>query len=83
METVLYEALHQSINQSKHSSQKLKDADGGHNRNCSWRIYLFGDYLQIVKALRTKKAGVVSAFMFVILCNGIGLWTVYGVIKQD
>ncbi|CAH8283065.1 MtN3 and saliva related transmembrane protein [Mariniflexile fucanivorans] len=38
---------------------------------------------QIIKAIKTKKVKDVSPLMFVILCIGVGLWTVYGVIKWD
>ncbi|RCW91338.1 SemiSWEET family sugar transporter [Winogradskyella arenosi] len=38
---------------------------------------------QIIKALRTKKVKDVSPLMFVILCLGVGLWTVYGILKSD
>ena len=38
---------------------------------------------QIVKALKTKKVNDVSPFMFIILCIGVGLWTVYGIMKND
>jgi len=38
---------------------------------------------QIIKALRTKKVKDVSPLMFVILCLGVGLWTVYGILKCD
>lgn len=38
---------------------------------------------QIIKAIKTGKVEGVSAYMFVILCLGVGLWTVYGVMKMD
>jgi len=38
---------------------------------------------QIVKAIKTRRVEDVSIFMFAILCLGVGLWTVYGVIKED
>lgn len=38
---------------------------------------------QIIKAIQTKKVGDVSPFMFIILCLGVGLWTVYGIMKND
>lgn len=38
---------------------------------------------QIIKALKTQKVRDVSPYMFIILCIGVGLWTVYGVIKMD
>ncbi|WP_452223487.1 SemiSWEET family sugar transporter [Lacinutrix chionoecetis] len=38
---------------------------------------------QIIKAVKTKKVEDVSTFMFVILCLGVGLWTVYGIMKKD
>jgi len=38
---------------------------------------------QIVKAIKTRRVEDVSIFMFAILCLGVGLWTVYGVIKDD
>lgn len=38
---------------------------------------------QIIKAVRTKKAGDVSPLMYITLCLGVGLWTYYGVLKSD
>ncbi|WP_179008551.1 SemiSWEET family sugar transporter [Winogradskyella forsetii] len=38
---------------------------------------------QIYKAITTKKVKDVSPYMFVILCVGVGLWTVYGILKND
>lgn len=38
---------------------------------------------QIYKAIKTKKVKDVSPFMFVILCLGVGLWTIYGILKND
>lgn len=38
---------------------------------------------QIIKALRTRKVRDVSPYMFIILCVGVGLWTVYGFRKMD
>ena len=38
---------------------------------------------QIIKALRTKKVEDVSPWMFVTLCLGVGLWTIYGFLKSD
>ena len=38
---------------------------------------------QIIKALKTKKVKDVSPFMYIILCIGVGLWTIYGFIKND
>ena len=38
---------------------------------------------QIHKAITTKKIEDVSVSMFVILCIGVGLWTVYGILKMD
>lgn len=38
---------------------------------------------QIIKAVRTKKVKDVSPLMFVVLCIGVGLWTVYGILKMD
>ena len=38
---------------------------------------------QIHKAMTTKKIDDVSPAMFVILCLGVGLWTVYGILKMD
>ncbi|MEO8774414.1 MAG: SemiSWEET transporter [Gelidibacter sp.] len=38
---------------------------------------------QIIKALKTRKVRDVSPYMFIILCIGVGLWTVYGIIKMD
>lgn len=37
---------------------------------------------QIIKALKTKKIRDVSPYMFIILCIGVGLWTIYGVLKK-
>jgi len=38
---------------------------------------------QIVKAIQTRKVKDVSPFMFIILCLGVGLWTIYGILKKD
>ncbi|MGY8914212.1 MAG: SemiSWEET family sugar transporter [Flavobacteriales bacterium] len=38
---------------------------------------------QIIKAWKSKKVDDVSWGMFVVLIIGVGLWTVYGVIKMD
>ena len=38
---------------------------------------------QIIKAVRTKKVSDVSPLMFIVLCIGVGLWTVYGILKMD
>lgn len=38
---------------------------------------------QIFKAIKTKKVADVSPLMFITLCLGVGLWTVYGFIKND
>jgi len=38
---------------------------------------------QIIKAIKSKKVDDVSPYMFVILCVGVGLWTVYGIMKVD
>ena len=38
---------------------------------------------QIFKAIKTRKVDDVSPFMFMILCLGVGLWTIYGVMKND
>lgn len=38
---------------------------------------------QIIKAVKTKKVKDVSPLMFIVLCVGVGLWTVYGILKMD
>lgn len=38
---------------------------------------------QIVKAIKTQRVADVSPIMFIILCIGVGLWTVYGIMKVD
>ncbi|RXJ44363.1 SemiSWEET family sugar transporter [Gelidibacter gilvus] len=38
---------------------------------------------QIIKALKTQEVKDISPYMFIILCIGVGLWTVYGFIKSD
>lgn len=38
---------------------------------------------QIIKSWKTKKIADVSPFMFSILVLGVGLWTVYGILKND
>ena len=38
---------------------------------------------QIYKAIKTREVKDVSLSMFIILCIGVGLWTVYGFLKND
>ncbi len=38
---------------------------------------------QIIKAIKTKKVKDVSPYMFMILCLGVGLWTIYGIMIND
>lgn len=38
---------------------------------------------QIIKAIKTREVEDVSPYMFIILCCGVGLWTVYGILKED
>ncbi|WP_299392115.1 SemiSWEET transporter [uncultured Gelidibacter sp.] len=38
---------------------------------------------QIIKAIKTREVEDVSPYMYIILCGGVGLWTVYGVFKMD
>lgn len=38
---------------------------------------------QIIKSWRTKKVMDVSPIMFSILIIGVGLWVVYGILKND
>lgn len=38
---------------------------------------------QIVKILKEKKADDVSPMMLAILMAGLGLWTAYGILKED
>ncbi|PHR10357.1 MAG: hypothetical protein COA40_12355 [Aequorivita sp.] len=38
---------------------------------------------QLMKSWKTKKVMDISPFMFVLLLRGIGLWVVYGIIKND
>lgn len=38
---------------------------------------------QIFKAVKTRNVEDVSPYMFVILCIGVGLWLVYGILKTD
>lgn len=38
---------------------------------------------QIIKAIKTRAVEDVSPYMYIILCCGVGLWTVYGVLKMD
>ena len=38
---------------------------------------------QIIKAFKTKSVGDVSVWMFYSLLIGVGLWTMYGIIKVD
>lgn len=38
---------------------------------------------QIYKALKTDKVKDISPFFFSILLIGVGLWTVYGILKTD
>lgn len=38
---------------------------------------------QIYRTIKTRRVSGVSPFMFIILCLGVGLWTVYGFLKHD
>ncbi len=38
---------------------------------------------QLVKALRTRKVEGISPYMFMVLIVGLGMWTVYGILKED
>ena len=38
---------------------------------------------QIIKAFKTKSVGDVSVWMFYSLLIGVGLWTMYGIVKVD
>ncbi|MCZ4319764.1 SemiSWEET transporter [Aequorivita viscosa] len=38
---------------------------------------------QIIKSWKTKKIADISPVMFTILILGVGLWTVYGILKND
>jgi MtN3 and saliva related transmembrane protein len=38
---------------------------------------------QLVKIIKEKKADDVSKLMFLVLSAGVGLWTIYGFIKND
>jgi MtN3 and saliva related transmembrane protein len=38
---------------------------------------------QIVRTWKTKKVMDVSISMFIVLITGVGLWTLYGVLKKD
>ena len=38
---------------------------------------------QLVKTIRLRKAEEVSPFMFILLLLGTGLWTYYGVLRED
>lgn len=38
---------------------------------------------QIIKAIRTREVKDVSPYVFIILCAGVALWTVYGIMKID
>ncbi|WP_067147499.1 SemiSWEET transporter [Pseudotamlana agarivorans] len=38
---------------------------------------------QIIKAIRTGKVHDVSPWMYIILCLGVALWVVYGILKHD
>ncbi len=38
---------------------------------------------QLIKSFKTKKVMDVSPFMFAILLGGVGLWVVYGFLKND
>ncbi len=38
---------------------------------------------QLVKILKEKKADDVSPLMLIILMAGLGLWTTYGIMKED
>tara|TARA_B100000949_G_C14171325_1_gene403421 strand:- start:139 stop:399 length:261 start_codon:yes stop_codon:yes gene_type:complete len=38
---------------------------------------------QLIKSWKTKKVMDISPFMFVLLLGGVGMWVVYGIIKND
>lgn len=38
---------------------------------------------QLIKILKEKKADDVSPMMLIILMAGLGLWTAYGIMKED
>ena len=38
---------------------------------------------QIAKAVKNRKVNDINPFMFIILCIGVGMWTVYGILKSD
>lgn len=38
---------------------------------------------QIIQSWKTRKVKDVSPFMFSLLISGVGLWTIYGIIKND
>lgn len=38
---------------------------------------------QIVRTWKTKKVKDVSISMFIVLIAGVGLWTLYGILKKD
>jgi MtN3 and saliva related transmembrane protein len=38
---------------------------------------------QLIKTIKLRKAEEVSPFMFVLLLLGTGLWTYYGVLRED
>ncbi|WP_276165996.1 SemiSWEET family sugar transporter [Zobellia alginiliquefaciens] len=38
---------------------------------------------QIAKAIKSGDVGSISPFFFIILIIGVGLWTAYGILKED
>lgn len=38
---------------------------------------------QLVKTIKLRKAEDVSPFMFILLLMGTGLWTYYGILRED
>jgi len=38
---------------------------------------------QITKAIKTKDVKGISPFFLLVLITGVGLWTVYGILKND
>ena len=38
---------------------------------------------QLIKSWRTKKVVDISPVMFLVLITGVGLWAVYGILKND
>ncbi|CDF79553.1 conserved hypothetical membran protein, sugar ef flux transporter for intercellular exchange family [Formosa agariphila KMM 3901] len=38
---------------------------------------------QIIKAIKTGMVNDVGPWMYIILCIGVALWVVYGILKQD